>query len=115
MKAAHKAENELIRKKGLRQLQQQHLLELATRAAAAPANGGSGGAVTLHRLCPSMALWREETAAGAAYNFTDSEKAEEQAAGRGFVRCAVQYLRPVTVPASAPVTAPAQGEVRIPD
>ena len=68
----------------------------------------------LHRLCHSIVFWREETAAGTAYHFTDSKKAEEQAAGRGFVRCAVQYLPEVTGPAPAPVTAPAQGEVRIP-
>jgi hypothetical protein len=112
MKAAHAAENELIRKKGLRQLRQPHLPELGTRAAAAPANGGSGGTVILHRLCPSIVFWREETAAGTAYHFTTSKKAEEQAADRGFVRCAVQHLEEVTVPAPAPVTAPAQ--VRIP-
>ena len=112
MKAAHEAENELITKKGLRQLRQPHLPELGTRAA--PANGGSGGAGTFVRLCPSMVLWREDTVAGAAYHLTDSKKAEEQAAGRGYVRCAVRYLPEVTVPAPAPVTAPAQGEVRIP-
>jgi hypothetical protein len=56
MKAAHDAENELIRKNGLRQLRQPHLPELGTRAAAAPANGGSGGTVIIHRLCPSLVL-----------------------------------------------------------
>ena len=114
MKAAHEAENDVIRKNGLRQLRQPHLPEMGTRAAAAPANGGSGGTVILHRLCPSLVFWREVTVAGTAYHFTDSKKAEEQAAGRGFERCAVQYLPEVTVPAPAPVTAPAQGEVRIP-
>lgn len=43
MEAAHAAENELIRKLGLRELRQPHLPELGTRAEAAPANGASGG------------------------------------------------------------------------
>ena len=111
MEGAHAAENELIRKLGLRQLRQPHLPELGTRAEAAPANGASGGTVILHRLCHSIVFWREETAAGTAYHFTDSKKAEEQAAGRGFVRCAVQYLPEVTVPAPAPVTAPVQVQI----
>ncbi len=113
MEAGFAAENEVIRKKGLRELKQPHLPHLGTRAA--PANGGSGGGSTvLHRLCPSMVLWQENTVAGPIYYFTDSTKAAEQAADRGFLRCAVQYLPEVTVPAPAPVTAPAQGEVRIP-
>ena len=69
----------------------------------------------LHRLCPSMVLWQENTVAEPIYYFTDSTKAAEQAAARGFLRCAVQYLPEVTVPAPASVTAPAQGEVRIPE
>ena len=112
MEAAHAAENELIRKKGLRQLRQPHLPELGTRAEAAPANGASGGTVIL--VHPSVVFWREDTAAGATYHFTTTKQAEEQAAARGFVQCAVQHLEEVTVPAPAPVTAPAQGEVRIP-
>lgn len=101
-------------KEGLRELRQPHLPELGTRAASAPANGSGEGSTTLVRLCPSLKLWREEMVAGLKYIFTDSTKAEEQAANCGFVRCAVQYLPEVSVPAPAPVTAPAQGLLRIP-